>query len=119
MKGQYFLKDKKAMVYRREGYKTPGGHFIPQYRPIAPVDLWCYTKQLSMDQLYAAMAYSTEETRLFVFNHLENVKTYDAIMYKGQWYEITRVDTTDDYNTDSFVYVKQLFTPSEENVLPF
>ena len=34
------------------------------------------------------------------------IELYDLILYREKWYQITRVDTEDDYNTDIFVYVK-------------
>lgn len=123
-KGQYFLKDKKAQIYKHhdggtdpEGFST-GGY----YTPISPAALWCYTKQLSQDQLYAAHAYWNDETRLFVFNFRDDIKQYDTLHYidKNEWYEVTRVDTTDDYNGELFVYVKNLkWGLKEEDIKPY
>ena len=110
MKNQYNLKDKKAQLYKKEyGGQDSNGYSKPDnYYPAATAPIWCYTRQLSQDQIFAAMAYSQEETRLFVFNYYPHVEVYDVISYKSDWYEITRVDTTDDYKTDLFVYVKLL-----------
>lgn len=108
MKNQYNLKDKKAQLYKVEhgdcnsnGYPSPDSFY-----PAAPAPIWCYTRQLTQDQLFAAMAVSQQETRLFVFNYYKGVDVYDVIEYKGEWYEVTRADTTDDYKGDLFVYVK-------------
>lgn len=110
MKNQYNLKDKKAQLYKKEyGGQDSSGFSLPDnYYPAAPAPVWCYTRQLTQDQIFAAAAYSQEETRLFVFNYYPHVEVYDVISYKGEWYEITRVDTTDDYKTDLFIYVKLL-----------
>lgn len=123
-KGLYFLKDKKAQVYKHhDGGKDPDGFPTDDYyTPIAPVGLWCYTKQLSQEQLYAAHAYWNDETRLFVFNFRDDIKQYDKLHYidKNEWYEVTRVDTTDDYNEETFVYVKNLkWGLKEEKIKPY
>lgn len=107
MKKQYFLKDKKARIYKtvylddHEGYMQKP-HFIPR----TPSDLWCYTSQLSQTLVFVAKTFSTDETRMFVFNSGVVAETYDLILYRSQWYQVTRVDTTDDYNGEVFVYVE-------------
>ena len=123
-KGQYFLKDKKAQIYKHhDGGTDPEGFSTGDYyTPIAPAALWCYAKQLSQEQLYAAHAYWNDETRLFVFNFRDDIKQYDTLYYpaKNLWYEVSRVDTTDDYNGELFVYVKNLKTGiKEEKIKPY
>ena len=122
--GLYFLKDKKAQVYKHHSNNKDTDYFCTDdyYTPISPVALWCYTKQLSQDQIYATLAYSNDETRLFVFNFRNDIKQYDRLHYiaKDEWYEVTRVDTTDDYNGELFVYVKKLkFGLKEEDIKPY
>ena len=121
-KGQYFLKDKKAQIYQfHEGEKDADGFMTEDYyTPVSPVPLWCYAKQLSQEQLFAAMTYWNNETRLFVFNFRADIKQYDKILYKNAWYEVTRVDTTDDYNGELFVYVKdEKAPPGEGQIKPY
>lgn len=119
MQNQYYLKDKKAQIYKvKQNGQDESGFSLPEsYFPISPVPIWCYTRQLTQDQIFAAMAYSQQETRLFIFNYYKNVAVYDIINYKNTWYEITRVDTTDDYNGELFVYVKFLkWGPKPEQI---
>ena len=105
MKGQYFLKDKKAQHYKV--YSTGGGVGDPTYYiAMSPAPYWCYCKQLTQEQLFAAQAYWNDETRFFVFNNKPDIKQYDLLLYKGNWFQVTRVDTTDDYNGETFVYAK-------------
>ena len=123
-KGQYFLKDKKAIIYKYfKGEKDSSGFYKNDYYvPLTPAALWCYTRQLSQEQLYAAHAYWNDETRLFVFNFRDYIKQYDTLYYpaKNLWYEVSRVDTTDDYNGELFVYVKNLKTGiKEEKIKPY
>lgn len=122
--GLYFQKDKKAQVYKKHsGGKDEDGFPVGDYwTPVAPASLWCYARQLSQEQLYAAHAYWNDETRLFVFNYRADIKQYDYLYYvnKDQWYEVSRVDTTDDYNGELFVYVKNLkYKPKEDAIKPY
>ena len=106
---QYFLKDKKAMVYnsiplyKKTGWQENPDHY---YKAISDKELWCYTRQISQEQFFLSVAYGIKEVRYFVFNFREDIKVYDRILYKGELYEITRTDRQDDYNGDIFAYVK-------------
>ena len=45
---------------------------------------------------------------------------YVEYIDKNEWYEVTRVDTTDDYNGELFVYVKNLkWGLKEEYIKPY
>lgn len=124
MKNQYYLKDKKAMIYWQDlggqddlGFPVKGG-----YIPFSPVLFWCYSRQLTQDQVYAALQYGVDETRLFVFNNIPGIEVYDYILYRGLWYQITRVDTADDYRGDMFVYAKDCPAggkPKPDELMPY
>ena len=124
MKNQYYLKDKKAMIYwkkpggqDKDGFPVKGG-----YVPFAAAPLWCYARQVSQEQKYASAYYGINETRMFVFNNIPHVSVYDHIFYQDKWYEVTRADTTDDYKSDLFVYVKDCpkgGIPKQSELLPY
>ena len=119
VEGQYFLKDKKAQVYKKVSVPNPGGKPLNKWYPISDDLLWCYAKQLSQDETFYAKTYGDAENRFFVFNHNKLIAFNDYVLYRGTWYMITRVDTTEDYNTDVFVYVKNATggnIPSQSNV---
>ncbi len=121
--GLYFRKDKKAQVYKYHegGYDEEGFATVGYYTPIAKAPLWCYSKQLSQVQLYASHTFWNDETRFFVFNYRDDIEQGDTLHYltKDQWYEVTRVDTTDDYKGELFVYVKNLKRPLDDaEILP-
>lgn len=108
MKGQYFKKDKKAQIYIRvEGEKDIYG--VTQkgaYYPVGESLLWCYARQnYQRIGFTSGIAHINEEGRLFVFNNNVNIVQGAFVFYKEAWYTIIRVDTTDDYNGDMFVYV--------------
>lgn len=117
--GQYYLKDKKAQVYRKVSVPNPGGKPLNKWYPISDELLWCYAKQLSQKDIFYAATYGDSETRFFVFNNNPLI-VFDAyILYRGSWYMVTRVDTEEDYNSDMFVYVKNCIggsIPSQSNI---
>ena len=110
-KGIYFKKDKKAMIYTiQEAY---GVGEDPELEPVSETPLWCYTKQLSQGlTAEGGVIYSNNETRLFVFNYNAGIVQDAFIHYRDAWYKVTRVDTTDDYNGEMFVYVEDASDPT-------
>ena len=120
-KGLFYLKDKKAMIYQAITTRIDG---LPSttYRPVAPAPLWCYTRQLTAEQVFGAAQYYQKETRIFVFNYRDGVTAIGAyVRYAGTWYEITRIDVPEDYKgAEMFVYVKDCTTNiKESSVLPY
>lgn len=121
MKNQYYKKDKKIRIVGRYTTQTPGGYPTARYRYLFEGSIWAYTRQLSQDQIFQAQAYGAEETRLFVINYRTDLKLYYIIEYKGEYYTITRLDSSDDYNTELYVYVsntKPGDTPRDGEIEP-
>lgn len=123
-KNHYFLKDKKAQIYKKiyQGQDESGFSLPEKYYPIAPSPIWCYSSQLSQSDIFIAHAYSQTETRYFVFNNYKGIDLYDMINYRNEWYRVTRVDTQDDYNGDVFVYVENAnsgWIPKDSEIEPY
>jgi len=120
---QYFLKDKKARIYSVYTYQDAYGNHKEYYIEATPAPLWCYSKQTSQNLYYAASILDlVAEDRLFVFNNHDVIEVRSYIYYKNTWYQIERVDTTDDYNGDMFVYAnitKRGNTPSADEIKPY
>lgn len=121
MQNQYYLKDKKAQIYKKfSNRQDESGFQLPaSYYPIAPAQIWCYTRHLSQTDIFQSASYGENETRFFVFNYYPKVEVYDMILYKNQWYRITRVDTADDYKGDLFIYVQNAvggWIPSDDEI---
>lgn len=113
-KGMYFKKDKKAMVYAMQ--EAHGIYEDPALEPVSESPLWCYTKQLSQGlSVESGAIYSNNETRLFVFNYNAGIVQDTYIHYGDSWYKVTRVDTTDDYNDEMFVYVEDSDDPTQSS----
>ena len=120
--GQYRLKDKKAQLYTVESVSKPG--YMPQQYYIAttPAPTWCFAQQLSQALVWEAKVAGASETRLFVLNQGTTVKPYDFVYYENEWYRVTRVDTTDDYNTDVYIYVEDApmgDIPDADHIKPY
>ena len=44
------------------------------------------------------------------------------IKYRGTWYRVTRIDTKDDYNGETFVYVENAkggWIPKDADIMPY
>ena len=108
MKNQYFKKDKKVKIITKTTTRDKYGQAITVYKYITDASLWAYARQLSQSQELEAKTYGDSENRFFVLNNRRDLKIYDYIEYRGKYYSITRLDTTDDYNGDLFVYVKDV-----------
>ena len=104
MKYQYRLKDKRAEFFKRTSVKDNRGVVTYLGRAVSP--LWCYTQNLSGDILNSPPVIQNNETRLFVFNFRADFAQGDFVRYKGKWYEITRFNTTADYNDEVYAYVR-------------
>lgn len=114
--GLYFKKDKKVKLITKYSEQSSGYMPKTHYKYISNRSFWAYTNQLSQDQTFQAATYGDSETRLFVLNYRDDLKIYDFVEYNGKYYSITRLDTTDDYNGELFVYVKDAArgdTPSD------
>ena len=106
MRNQYFLKDKKVKLVTKYSEKNPYGSYVTYYKYLSNKELWAYARQLSQDQVFEAKTYGEDESRFFVINNRSGLKIGDFVEYKGKYYTITRLDTTDDYNGDLFIYVR-------------
>ena len=114
-KGMYFKKDKKCMVYVEDN--APHGVLeAPELEPVSETSLWCYTKQLTQGLTASSgVIYNNDETRLFVFNYNAGIVQDAYIHYAEKWYKVTRVDTTDDYKGEMFVYVEDSSDPTRHS----
>ena len=61
---------------------------------------------------FECFLYSYFLSVFFVFNYNADIKQGAYIHYRQEWFKVTRVDTTDDYNGEMFVYVKDTTDPT-------
>lgn len=116
------LKDKKIMIYKAVIMEDDIGQQISKYKPIHPGKLWAYTRQLSQEEAYTAAQMTTKEERLFVVNWRNDIDTTLKVRYNGDWFQIVRVDTFEDYKTDLKVFVKthpKGGVPKDSDLIPY
>ena len=106
MKSKTFLKDKQCRIAHLVQTVDDYGAPYERWEYLTEDPLWCYTRQLSQDQVWQGMQFGTHEKRLFVLNYRSDISTGDLIEYRDRRYEVTRVDTECDYRGDLFVYVR-------------
>lgn len=106
MKSKTFLKDKQCRIAHHVQCVDEYGAPCQRWEYATDGYLWCYTRQLSQDQVWQGMQFGTHEKRLFVLNYRSDISTDDLIEYRDRRYKVTRVDTECDYRGDLFVYVR-------------
>lgn len=113
------IKDKKIVIYKSKSVRNDKGQPITKWFPIHPGSLWAYTRQLSAKEYFAAAAVNYQETIFFTINWRGDITTTMQILYKGNWYAITRIDTFEGYKSDLKVYVKTTTAPNAADILPY
>ena len=109
LKHMYRLKDKRADFFKCVKFQGERGVTLHKAQAIAT--LWCYTQNLSGDIVNSRLVIENKETRLFIFNFRADIAQGDFVRYRDSWYEITRVNTTDDYNDELYSYVRDCRKP--------
>lgn len=99
------LKDKKIEILGKTYTHDKYGNSKVSSTPIPP-PLWAYFRQLSMKELYGTVT-QVEEKVLFQVNYRPDITTTHVIRYKGNLYEITRVDVFEGYKSDLTLYCKR------------
>ena len=112
-KNKTFLKDKVCKIVKKTVTQDDYGAPISTWQYLTNSSLWCYARQLSQDQVWQGMQFDTNETRFFVLNYRDDVALNDLVEYAGSYYQITRLDTEDDYHGDLYVYAKDAAAPTE------
>jgi SPP1 family predicted phage head-tail adaptor len=100
------LKDKKIEILAVTTVKDAEGFTTEVLEPIAP-PLWAYYRQLSGKEIFAAQTVQATEDVLFVVNWREGLTARHVIRFRGELYNITRVDDFQGYKGDLTVYAKR------------
>lgn len=126
MKNQYYLKDKKATIYKRlPSTQNSNGVWIKgKVMPITAAPVWCFARQEGQSISFSSSTkiYFNDESRLFIFCNNPHIKQGDYVLYRGLWYTIQRVYTRDDYAGDMFVYVDETAQgdwPRDNELIPY
>ena len=112
------LKDKKIRFIAET--RTVNDHGFASYvwQPVHSGRLWAYYRQLSGSEFFASATVNETEEVLFVVNYRTGITTDMLVEYKGQYYEITRIDDFEGYKDDLSVYCKLAQNQNIEVVEP-
>ena len=99
------LKDKKIELLRAVTTKDAEGFSTETLTPVAP-PVWAYFRQLSGKEIYANATTVATEQVLFVVNWGEGLDTGLLVRFRGQLYDVTRVDVFEGYKGDVGLYCK-------------
>lgn len=102
------LKDKKIQILEPrggEGETDDSGFPIPlTWEPIHPGTLWAHYRQLSGKEFFASATVNQTEEVCFIVNWRADIGTHMIILFRGKFYEITRIDDFEGYKTDLNIY---------------
>ena len=112
---QYFLKDKKVVVYKKVTTKDSSGFQVTGYMPIHPqATIWGYFKELSATLIYASNTTTAKEESQIAINYTEALKRQYPqdyyVKFDNVLYQVTRVDNYEGYKSDLVLYVKSTNT---------
>ena len=97
------LKDKKIEIMGVQYVSDKYGNRKKQLVTIATV--WAYFRQLSGNEIYRVTT-QTNETVLFQIAYRTDITTDCTILFRGQTYNITRIDVFEGYKSDLVLYCK-------------
>lgn len=117
------LKDKKITLYRKFTGTNEVGMPVTEYRPVHPGTLWAYVRQQSSREYFAAQAAQITETIMFEVNWRPDL-TLQAlaaffIVYKGEWFNIARLDTYEGYKSHIRLYANSMKAPAAADIKPY
>lgn len=93
------LKDKKISILKPSKGQDKDGYPIDELIPIAE-NIWAYYRQLSGREVFAAMTVNAQEEVVFEIGWRNDIDTTMKIQYKGNTYDITRIDDFEGYKND-------------------
>ena len=99
------LKDKKITIMGNIPGENDLGDPIVIRGPIpGGENIWAYVRHTSGREYYAAKQVAAEEEMIFEINWRDDVTPKNWIVYKGQEYDITRIDDFEGYKDTLRIY---------------
>ena len=107
---QYFLKDKKVVVYKIIHDRDSQGFPADSYMPVHPTaNIWGYFKELSAWLTYQSQTTTAKEESQIAINYTDAIrKQYPQdyyVLYDNVMYWVKRIDNYEGYKTDLVLYV--------------
>jgi len=102
------IKDKKISI-KRNIQTTDNDGFTVTTAQIIHSNIWAYYRQLSGTEIYANSNTIEDiiEDALFITNYYQDITPKDYIIFRGDIYDIKRIDDFEGYKTDLKIYAKK------------
>jgi len=99
------MKDKKITIMEKRSVYIPGKGSETQVVPIdGGENIWAYYRQASGNEKVAAQAIAVTVDAIFEIAWRNDLKTSMTIIFRGQEYNITRIDDYEGYKNDLRIY---------------
>ena len=101
------LKDKKITILGVVEGQDRWGNPTTEKSPIeGGSNIWAYVRQLSQREIQGARTIDSEEELLFIINWRDDITAENWIEFKGEEYDIVRVDPYEYNKEDLKIYAK-------------
>ena len=104
-RGKFRMKDKKITILGATYGRDEWGNQVEILGPIpGGENIWAYVRHASGTEYYAARQVQQEVEMIFEINWRDDIGPDNWILYKGKEYNITRIDTFEDYKDTLRIY---------------
>lgn len=102
-------KDKKITILKVSYIEDELGGYEEVEEPLpGGENIWAYYRQASAEEFYGAAATNYKVEAIFDIRWRDDVHPSMKILYKGDKYEITRIDDFEGYKEDLRIYAYKL-----------
>ena len=102
---KFRMKDKKITILGTTYGRDEWGNQVEILGPIpGGENIWAYVRHASGTEYYAARQVQQEVEMIFEINWRDDIGPDNWILYKGKEYNITRIDTFEDYKDTLRIY---------------
>lgn len=97
------LRDKKITILKRVRGYDDYGEPIDETVPIAE-NIWAYYRQVSGSEFFSALTANTKVDAIFNIAYRKDIDTTCKVKFRGEIYEITRIDDYEGYKETLTIY---------------
>lgn len=97
------LRDKKIDILKQVRGYDEYGEPIDELQTIA-ANIWAYYRQVSGNEYFSALTANTKVDALFSIAYRKDIDTTCKVKFRGEIYEITRIDDYEGYKETLTIY---------------
>lgn len=101
--GSVHVKDKKITILSYQEIVDEAGNVIKEEVPLYE-NIWAYYRQASGNEIYMAARVEAKVEVVFEVNWRDNIDTTMKVRYRGNDYNITRIDDFEGGKNDLKIY---------------